>query len=130
MYKKEPTTRDQKLYKIDGQLKAEIDVCLTHETEDAPSIAECRHAVLTIETTSQTGETVSGHVIYDRLLCRIVDGVYYMPLEEVLESTQHHNEDPDALQDMTPNGAALGLKYPKVDKSKNVPILFEDRSNQ
>jgi hypothetical protein len=45
-----------------------------------------------------------------------VNGVYYMPLEEVLESARHYNEDPDAPQDMTPNGLALGLKYPKKRK--------------
>jgi hypothetical protein len=111
-----PTTSDQKLYKIDGRLKAEIDVYITSERTkgelDPPSIAACRHAVLQIAN----GSSEKAYVIYDRLLGRIVNGVYYMPLEEVLESARHYNEDPDAPQDMIPNGLALGLKYPKKRK--------------
>lgn len=122
--KKNPATEDQKLYRVNGLLKAEIDVCFTHERVEgekaAPSIAECRHAVLPINNKGK------GYVIYDRLLCRIVNGVYYMPLEQVLECAQHYNEDPGAPQDMTPNGLALGLKYPKKSE-KNIPIMFEDR---
>lgn len=106
-----PTTGDQKFYRDGKRLKAEIDVCLTHETEDAPSIAECRHAVLQLKNKGE------GYVIYDRLLNRIVNGVYYMPLEQALLCAQDYNDNPDAWQDMAPNGAALGLKYPKKKRS-------------
>jgi hypothetical protein len=65
-----PTTSDQKLYKIDGRLKAEIDVYITSERTkgetDPPSIAECRHAVLQI----MNGSREKAYVIYDRLLGR------------------------------------------------------------
>ncbi len=124
MSKNEPTTRHQRLYQVGGQLKAEIDVCLTYETEDAPSIADCRHAVLTIEAKSARGGTVPGHVVYDRFLCRIVNGVFYTTPEDALRVARLYNEDPDSPQDMAPNGVALNLKYPKVDRNKNVPILF------
>ncbi len=104
-------TNDQKFYKVDGQLKAEIDVYVTHERE-APSIKDCRHAVLHIKNKKQNGEDGHGYVIYDRLLSRIVNGVYYTSLEDVLECAQSYNEDPDCPQDMAPNGLALGLFYP------------------
>lgn len=105
-----PTIEGQKLYEDEsGNLRAEIDLILTHEDEHAPSIQECRHAVLQI----QNGSKPEAYVVYDRLLCRIVNGVYYMPLKDVLESAQSYNEHPElAWQDMSPNGAALGLKYP------------------
>lgn len=99
-------TSDQKLFKVDDQLKAEIDVYLTRETQDAPSIKECRHAVLRINNKGQ------GYVIYDRLLCRIVNGVFYDSVEAGLESARWYNEYSDAPQDMIPNGKALGLIYP------------------
>lgn len=102
----------QVIYQVDGQLKAEIDVYLTREKEDAPSIAECRYAVLQVKNKG------NGYVIYDRLLCRIVNGVYYMPLEEVLRCAQLYNEYPEySPGDMSPNGRALGLFYPKKGKS-------------
>lgn len=130
---KKPTTADQKFYRINGQLKAEIDIYLTHENvadeREPPSIHECRHAVLTIQNTKANGEDNTGYVIYDQLLGRIVNGVYYMPLEQVLECAEHYNKDPDAPQDMIPNGLALGLKYPKVSKN-NLPIMFEDRDEE
>jgi hypothetical protein len=50
--------------------------------------------------------------------------VFYTPLAEVLRIARLYNENPDAPQYMAPNGAALNLKYPKVDRNKNVPILF------
>lgn len=108
------TTNDQKLYKVDGKLKAEIDVYITREHGDAPSLKECRHAVLRVE--NKGGK---GYVVYDRLLCRIVNGVFYMSLEEVLECAQYYNENPDAPQDMIPNGVALGLIYPKDSNDAN-----------
>lgn len=98
-----PETKDQKLYRVDGRLKAEIDVCITNEQQPAPSIARCRHAVLPLST--------GGYVVYDRLLCRIVNGVYFH-LDDALDSAQHYNEDGGAPQNMTPNGVALGLLYP------------------
>lgn len=73
------TTKDQKIYKVNGHLKAEIDVDITRESENAPSIKECRHAVLQIVNSKS-----NGYVVYDRLLCRIVNGVYYGNLENAL----------------------------------------------
>lgn len=119
-------TKDQNFYKINGQLKAEIDIYMSPEDKEAPPIAECRHAVLEIKNTNAEGDDNTGYVIYDRLLGRIVNGVYFMPLEMVLECAQHYNEDPYTPQDMAPNGIALGLHYPNVSKD-NTPILFEDR---
>jgi|GEM_PF-4067770 len=115
-----PTTNTQRFYIANKRPKAEIDVCLTHESE-APSIEDCRHAVLLINNGAQH----QGYVIYDRLLCRIVNGVYYGTLDMALESAQAYNEENDYPQDMAPSGAALGLKYPKVSKEKNVPIVIE-----
>jgi hypothetical protein len=112
-----PMVTDQKLYKVDGLLKAEIDVDVTHidKDEDAPSIAECRHAVLQIKN----GSKRNAYVIYDRLLCRIVNGVYYMPLQEVLECAQAYNDYPEySPENMAPYGSGLGLKYPKVTAKK------------
>lgn len=102
-----PTTKDQLLYEIDAQLKAEIDVCLTHEQKGHPSIKECRHAILPLNNLGK------GYVVYDRLLCRIVNGVYYGSLKDALECAQDYNKRDTAPQDMSPNGAALGLIYPK-----------------
>ena len=104
-------TRDQRFYTVDGKQKAEIDVDITHERE-APSIDRCRHAILHIKNKKQDGTDGHGYVIYDRLLCRIVNGVYYTSLEDVLECAQMYNDDPDSPQDMAPNGWALGLIYP------------------
>lgn len=113
----QPTTTDQKFYTVNGQQKAEIDVCLGEENKGDPSIRECRHAVLPID---------NGYVIYDRLLNRIVNGTFYRyregevnpygeagdELEHLLELAQDYNINPRAPQDMAPNGRALGLKYP------------------
>src|SRR5579859_5736060 len=109
-------TQDQKFYEIDGQLKAEIDVYVTPEDKGTPSMKECRHAVLRIKNFTTSGKDSTGYVIYDRLLCRIVNDVYYMSLEEVLECAQQYNEDPGAPQNMPRNGAALGLIYPVARK--------------
>jgi|SRR6266568_4239779 len=99
-------TEDQKFYRVDGQLKAEIDVYITHESASNPSIKDCRHAVLPLKNEGL------GYVVYDRLLCRIVNGVYYN-LEMALGAAQSYNEYPDSPQDMSPNGDALGLRYPE-----------------
>ena len=116
------TTKDQKFYKVDGIIKAEIDVVPTHEEKDAPSIAHCRHAVLPLNNKG------NGYVVYDRLLCRIVNGVYYNR-QMALESAQSYNEYDGNPQDMNPNGDALGLLYPDVDKEKSTPILVEVRDS-
>lgn len=108
-----PTTKAQKLWRVNGngQLKAEIDVCLTNEHSDSergiqtPSLESCRHAVLQINNSDK------GYVVYDRLLCRIVNGVYYT-LDLALASAQDYNDNPESPQDMAPNGLALGLIYP------------------
>lgn len=104
-------TSDQKFYQVDTQLKAEIDVCLTRESPNVPSIKACRHAVLQVKNKG------NGYVVYDRLLCRIVNGVFYS-LESALEVAQAYNNDPDSPQDMAPNGIALGLHYPTPRKEE------------
>lgn len=113
-----------RLFKIGEQIKAEIEVTLTHENVEGeprpPSIADCRHAVLTIKNTGGIG-----YVVYDRLLCRIVDGVYYGSPDAALEVAQHFNESESSPWDMAPNGRALGLTYPKVRKEKNIPLQIE-----
>lgn len=104
-----PTTKDQKFYKVDGQLKAEIDVYQTKEQDgedNTPPISECRHAILPLNNKGK------GYATYDRLLCRIVNGVFYDSLEGALQSAQNYNEWDESPQDMIPNGKALGLKYP------------------
>ena len=96
-------TDDLKLYEVDGQWKAEIDVHITHE-KGAPSIKECRHAVLQIKS--------GGYVVYDRLLCRIVNGVFWgKEVESALEVARLYNQG-HGNPDMSPNGLALGLIYP------------------
>ena len=100
-------TSDQKFYEVNRHLKAEIDVYITRE-DNAPSIKECRHAVLQIKNKG------NGYVVYDRLLCRIVNGVYYGSREQALECAQSYNEYADSPQDMSPNVLALGLFYPTV----------------
>ena len=95
-------TRDQKFFKDGNGLKATIDVDITHEAEDGPSLRECRHAVLQLS---------EGYVVYDRWLSRIVNGVF-MFWEDALGVALRYNEDPGSPQDMAPNGLALGLTYP------------------
>lgn len=101
-------TKDEKLYRVGGQWKAEIDVHLTRERE-APSIKECRFAVLQIKS--------GGYVVYDRLLNRIVNGVFWgKEVESALEVAQLYNEG-QGNPDMSPNGLALGLIYPESGKA-------------
>lgn len=102
------TTKDQKIYRLAGRWKAKIDIVLPHEEADTPSVQEYRHAVLPLH-----GE--DRYIIFDRLLGRIVDGVYSI-LPEALAMAHHYNTNEHAAQDMTPNSAALGLIYPKKRK--------------
>src|SRR2546421_11580420 len=104
-------TDDLKLYDVDSQLKAEIDIYITHESE-APSIKECRFAVLHIKNKKRNGEDGHGYVVYDRLLCRIVNGVFYGDVGSPLEVAQLYNQGL-GNPDMSPNGLALGLIYPE-----------------
>jgi hypothetical protein len=95
---------DLELSRVDGQLKATIDVHITRERE-APSIKECRFAALQIKS--------GGYVVYDRLLCRIVNGVFWSEgVDSALEVAQLYNQGL-GNPDMSPNGLALGLVYPE-----------------
>ena len=96
---------EQVLYKVEDQLKVNMNVYLTRE-RNAPSIQECRFAVLPLK--EQRSES---YVVYDRLLNRIVNGVFFGDLEGVLEVAQLYNEGL-GNPDMSPNGLALGLIYP------------------
>ena len=107
-------TSDQKFYKVGGQVKAEIDVYITREWDGVPSIEQCRHAVLTVRHKGADGQMTDGYVVYDRLLCRIVNGVFYGSPNDALDAAQLYNEDPGQPQDMAPSGRALGLLYPKA----------------
>lgn len=97
----------------------EVDVVLTAPEKNAPSKRGCRFAVLPLGKLTEPGRTAS--VIYDRVLNRIVDGVYYGNPVDVLPTAQHFNEHPDrAYPDnpflmRAPNGDALGLLYPGRD---------------
>lgn len=113
----------EKLYKLEeregytSKIRAEIDIEVPHEEEDAPSLGECRWAVLELGRTAP----FNGHayVIYDRLLSRIVDGVYFTPLAQVLTIVEEWNREPQYFGDhRAPNGAALGLHYPKRKQAK------------
>jgi len=107
-------TTDIKLFVIDSQLKAEMDVHLTRERE-APSIADCRYAVLPLRK-----QRSNSYVVYDRLLNRIVNGVFFGDgngdLEGVLDVARLYNEG-NGNPDMSPNGLALGLIYPDSEKT-------------
>jgi hypothetical protein len=108
------TTQNQEFFYEDGRLRATIDVEITQE-RDAPSIKACRHAVLTIVTRDNKGDEIHAHVIYDRLLCRIINGVFDEDLVGTLRVAHLYNIDPNSGQDMNPNGLALGLHYPVVE---------------
>lgn len=99
----------------------EVDVVMTTPEKDAPTKHECRFAVLVLGK-PQTEPGRPAHVIYDRVLNRIVDGVYYGPPQDTLHVAQFFNEHPDrAYPDnpfmmRAPNGDALGLLYPGRDE--------------
>jgi hypothetical protein len=101
---------NDQLYEVDGKLRAEIDVYLTRKHESEPQIKDCRFAALPVR------DKTVGWAIYDRLLCRIVNGVFAR-LEDALGVAQLYNDGYGA-PDMSPNGAALGLRYPKPSKEK------------
>jgi len=111
--KKEDKTMQngERLYKVGDQIKAIIDVYITRERK-APSIKDCRHAVLQVNN--------GGYVVYDRLLNRIVNGVFWEKgVDSALEVARLYNEGMGAI-DMSPNGLALGLIYPYSDLSADV----------
>lgn len=92
---------EEQYYKVNGQLRVEMDVYLTDEV-GGPSISECRYAVLSL---------ASGHVIYDRLLNRIVNGIFYTTAEDIIQVARNYNRG-NGTPDMSPNGYALKLTYP------------------
>ncbi len=95
-------------------LEALIDVVVTHSEAQSPSLSACRYAVLPLADQPNTTPERPPTVIYDRLLNRIVDGVYYMPLDEVLEIARAYHVS--GWQDVrAPNGDALGLLYPPTE---------------
>lgn len=93
----------EKFYLDGRQMKAEIDVYYTNE-RDAPPIGKCRYAALGIKG--------GGYVVYDRLLNRIVNGVFLYS-SDALHVAKSYNEG-NGMEDMSPNGFALGLIYPEV----------------
>jgi len=96
-------TDDLKLYEVDGQWKAEIDVHITHE-KGCTSIKECRHAVLQIKS--------GGYVVYDRPLMQNCEWRFLgKEVESALEVARLYNQG-HGNPDMSPNGLALGLIYP------------------
>src|SRR5690348_2657546 len=101
------TTDGEKLYLVGDQLKAEIDVYPTRERQ-APSIKECRYAVLPLPKQKDT----ESYVVYDRLLNRIVNGVFFGDVESVLSVARLYNKG-QGNPNMSPNGLALGLIYPE-----------------
>lgn len=95
-----------------NMIHAEIDFEAA-SPDKGPPLDECRFAVLQIVPTHvEPSKTRAHYVIYDRLLNRIVDGVYWTTLEDVLEIARHFNEHPDRGGERAPNGDALGLRYP------------------
>lgn len=112
------TTKDQKFSIQDGSMRAEIDVYMTKEVASAPSIRSCRHAALTIQNVNSHDEVSIAYVVYDRLLCRIVSGIYRRS-EDALLSAKLYNEQPESPQEMAPNGYALGLTYPTNDRDED-----------
>lgn len=112
--RREMKTSDQKFLRTkDGGWRAEIDVFLADDPAIPPSIKLCRHAVLTVQTLDNHDNPCIVYVVYDRLLSRIVNGVFSGEnLEGALQVAQSYNRDPEAPQDMAPSGYALGLVYP------------------
>jgi hypothetical protein len=50
------------------------------------------------------------YAIYDRLLGRVVDGMYAF-LEDALQVARHYTQQDGCPGDRTPNAAALGLLF-------------------
>ena len=106
----------ERLYRIGAQRRAEIDVYITRENRGAPSIKDCRYAVLCVRAKGTADKDTSGYVVYDRLLNRIVNGVFWdTGAESALEVARLYNEG-QGREDMSPNGEALGLIYPKKEQ--------------
>lgn len=107
------------------RIQTVLEITMTREYEPSPSLAECRYGVLGIHDSKTTGEP--GYVVYDRLLSRIVDGVYYNQ-DSALDVARLYNEHskPDGscastgTGDRSPNSIALGLIYPD-------PPVFPDK---
>lgn len=97
-------TRDERLYTVGEQLRADIPVTIPAQCEGEPTIQECRYAVLPLAN--------GGWVTYDRVLSRVVNGVWFINFENALDSARHYNTDPEAPADMNPSGAPLGLIFP------------------
>lgn len=90
--------------KYDRRLHVEFDPILAHGDANGPTLAQCRFAVLPL---------AHGWVVYDRLLSRIVDGVYYLDTGAAMDVAEWFNSDGRAAEDSRPpNGDALGLLYP------------------
>lgn len=97
-------------------IHVQVDIELAREREgaDEPSIIACRHAVLTIQHQYTDGEKCLGYVVYDRLLNRIVDGVY-AEMHAALDVAHGMNqEERRGVYGLfrAPNGVALNLQYP------------------
>lgn len=96
--------------KQSGRLRTTLDIAMPREHAPAPSLAECRHAVLRIQAHEKIG-----FVVYDRLLSRIVDGVYFDALDDALGVADYYNSLPDGEEGpntRSPNSNALDLIYP------------------
>jgi|SRR5579862_916098 len=89
----------------DVWVKVELQLELPHERE--PSVSLCRFAALHLHNSGD------GYVVYDRVLSRIVDGVYYGEDAELrtLRVAQALNERGSPRWESC-NGVALGLIYP------------------
>jgi hypothetical protein len=88
-------------------LRAEIQVEV-HQYRNDPPLHECRFAALQLHTKDK------GYVVYDRLLSRIVDGVYSGDeegLRSALAVAQLFNEGHLGRKDSC-GGSGLGLIYP------------------
>ncbi len=98
------------------RVKVSYEMNLATPEYDAPRVTKCRHAVLTILAHGEPA-----YVVYDRLLNRIIDGVYHTSVEDTLEVVATFN-DPDyewLRNDATaPNGDAMGLAYPTEEGGK------------
>lgn len=74
----------------------------TEKDDATPSIKDVRYAVLPLEP--------GAWVTYDRLLCRIVNGVWYAKGDAIANAALCCKFG--SLDDMSPSAEALGLLYP------------------